>query len=830
MRKAYGLFVIAMFAVLISATDGYSQYPVISLNPQSASVSCSSTSTTFTISNTGPYLPLGWSASTSGCITSVSPSSGTINSGGSTTVTAYYSANTGLQRTGSVTISGSSGASPKTFSLTQGAAPAVVINNVTPASGTAYPPVAVTVNYTVTPTTTIIFYVDGSIAYAYFGNGTSGTANWTTPGLSAGTHSIMILTPNGSASTSYVVKPAWDWTQNLTYNLYYGGANPNPYSTPLPWFDNSPYPPYSTIGEGAYAVPNLDFYQAEGWTLVEQNFGSGSSLALSDCPCFLLYNRYTGILRFFFWNYLLSYQNYGLVNLTITGQNSTPLFTFNNGVPQFSDGYTGGQDTQDNLSVITQLVNNHWGFADFKLVGYDPSISQKYCNLNFQIFGVDTTHLSLSGGISLSGMIGGTGNSLSLQSSGGGGGPLSDINSALGSVSTEDKNAIALASDLSGVAKILAPGWYSGVVSDLLNNFSVHGGIEAFIPGIGQIAGFATNFLGIITGTGQGNQKSAPTPISLKGTISLSGDTKTVYPISGINIPVPGSGAATNLNGTGFYNSPLGIFNLTTIPTLRYCFLLTGSGEGGDGLWHAYGETFVGMDPIQISYNPYSGLTLLNVTYALVDSMYGHITDYHDVSSCASLAFTPSYLNPVELEERAYPDYSLSYGVPTTVGPNLNSAVVLNLALQFKFRYYNSMTATYDTVYFVKTYPVNCVADTSVHSRASILQRSVESQPPLQAKVNLPSEYSVRNYPNPFNPTTNIDYQLPKESRIELKVYDVLGREIATLANGTKNAGYYSATFDGSRLSSGVYFVRLIAQPQDGSKPAIQTQKIVLMK
>ena len=73
------------------------------------------------------------------------------------------------------------------------------------------------------------------------------------------------------------------------------------------------------------------------------------------------------------------------------------------------------------------------------------------------------------------------------------------------------------------------------------------------------------------------------------------------------------------------------------------------------------------MDPIQISYNPYSGLTLLNVTYALVDSMYGHITDYHDVSSCASLAFTPSYLNPVELEERAYPDYSLSYGVPTAV-------------------------------------------------------------------------------------------------------------------------------------------------------------------
>jgi hypothetical protein len=69
----------------------------------------------------------------------------------------------------------------------------------------------------------------------------------------------------------------------------------------------------------------------------------------------------------------------------------------------------------------------------------------------------------------------------------------------------------------------------------------------------------------------------------------------------------------------------------------------------------------------------------------------------------------------------------------------------------------------------------------------------------------------MQNHPNPFNPTTVINYQLPTNSFVTLKVYDVLGREVAMFVNEYKEAGYYEASFDAVSLSSGVYFYKLQA-------------------
>ncbi|MDI6767770.1 MAG: T9SS type A sorting domain-containing protein [Bacteroidota bacterium] len=84
-----------------------------------------------------------------------------------------------------------------------------------------------------------------------------------------------------------------------------------------------------------------------------------------------------------------------------------------------------------------------------------------------------------------------------------------------------------------------------------------------------------------------------------------------------------------------------------------------------------------------------------------------------------------------------------------------------------------------------------------------------EDQSPTPEGIN---EFKLhKNYPNPFNPTTVISYQLPAVSHVKLSVYDVLGREVATLVDGMKEAGFYTANFDGSKLSSGVYFYKLQA-------------------
>ncbi len=76
----------------------------------------------------------------------------------------------------------------------------------------------------------------------------------------------------------------------------------------------------------------------------------------------------------------------------------------------------------------------------------------------------------------------------------------------------------------------------------------------------------------------------------------------------------------------------------------------------------------------------------------------------------------------------------------------------------------------------------------------------------------LPEDYSLKqNYPNPFNPSTNIEYSIPEESFVELKVYDVLGNEVASLVNEPQKAGVYRADFTADNLSSGMYFARLTA-------------------
>jgi hypothetical protein len=89
----------------------------------------------------------------------------------------------------------------------------------------------------------------------------------------------------------------------------------------------------------------------------------------------------------------------------------------------------------------------------------------------------------------------------------------------------------------------------------------------------------------------------------------------------------------------------------------------------------------------------------------------------------------------------------------------------------------------------------------------------------------IPAKYELlQNYPNPFNPVTKISYALPKNGLITLKIYDMLGREVAELVNEVKTAGNYTVDFNASSLSSGTYFYRL------ESNGFTDTKKMIIIK
>ncbi len=106
------------------------------------------------------------------------------------------------------------------------------------------------------------------------------------------------------------------------------------------------------------------------------------------------------------------------------------------------------------------------------------------------------------------------------------------------------------------------------------------------------------------------------------------------------------------------------------------------------------------------------------------------------------------------------------------------------------------------------------------------LYRTINSVLPVERVENIfPEEFSLeQNYPNPFNPSTKISWQSPVSAHQTLKVYDVLGNDVATLVNEEKPAGVYEVEFDPSGLSSGIYFYKL----QAGT--STQIKKMILMR
>ena len=98
----------------------------------------------------------------------------------------------------------------------------------------------------------------------------------------------------------------------------------------------------------------------------------------------------------------------------------------------------------------------------------------------------------------------------------------------------------------------------------------------------------------------------------------------------------------------------------------------------------------------------------------------------------------------------------------------------------------------------------------------TLLDDSLEQAPLAKGGSELEAELPkvhrlYQNYPNPFNPETTIKFELPEDAIVSLKVYDILGKEVATLIDGFEEAGYHQASLNATNLASGLYFYRITA-------------------
>jgi hypothetical protein len=113
-----------------------------------------------------------------------------------------------------------------------------------------------------------------------------------------------------------------------------------------------------------------------------------------------------------------------------------------------------------------------------------------------------------------------------------------------------------------------------------------------------------------------------------------------------------------------------------------------------------------------------------------------------------------------------------------------------------------------------------------VGTRSGLVYRSIQpTTEVLSSQNSILRDFRLdQNYPNPFNPSTTIRFSLPEAARVSLKIFTLLGEEVATLVSGDLQAGQHSARWDAAEIPSGVYFYRL----QAGQ--FTETKKLVLLR
>jgi hypothetical protein len=320
--------------------------------------------------------------------------------------------------------------------------------------------------------------------------------------------------------------PDWDWTLNEPQNLFASTQNG------LQLFENVSLPYYADSGPAANDFNSdvsgvRDILPQDGWVLLFRDFGTPErGIAF---PRFILYNRFRGLLRLFYFNpHFPAVFTYGVVTLQKqSGSDAFGLLTFldeeNSTLSDF--------DPERKEVFMGRLEPVTWNYADFLVVGYDPNLPDD-ARFEFEITGVQESDISLEGTLSLNQVL--NRKNLIVSKSGEGEALLSGdgIASAFKSLGALKKAVKAIAKDAS----------------------------------LGDVAGLISAGIGLFKLFAGGSKPEHPQVLlHFKGEIKLSGTIRLQGAIGSFLLRIPG---ARHLGSTDlpFYDKPLGIFNLRTHP------------------------------------------------------------------------------------------------------------------------------------------------------------------------------------------------------------------------------------------------------------------------